>query len=270
MVTICSRHLVAAAFEHFIDALTFHYPVFRLAGYWKLFTAMLSWATVLALISAVPRMRATAATAPRFGDNDTTFHPIGGSSGHSRVRDYIVAILAGVLALLLRAAVHPLVANDHVYVLSLLAVVFVSWQRGFWPGIVTLGVSMLGMIYFFVSTGRSLIVERFSDQLATGMFFFCGVCCAGLGEAQRVARRRTKAALAIALERKAELEAENARRRGAEEDLRHSEATLRAFYDSARFTWGLSNRSRTMWFTSTTTRRVAGSSASNLEDGRSP
>src|SRR5580765_67282 len=54
LTILITAFILAAAFEHFIDALTFHYPLFRLAGYWKLFTALLSWATVLALISVVP------------------------------------------------------------------------------------------------------------------------------------------------------------------------------------------------------------------------
>ena len=98
---------------------------------------------------------------------------------------------------------------------------------------------MVGMIYFFVYPRHSFLVDRFGDQLATAMFFFCGTCCAGLGDTQRVSRQRAEAALAIALEGKAEMEEEVARRKGVEEALRQSEAILRAFYDSAPINMGI-------------------------------
>ena len=159
---------------------------------------------------------------PQEVEHSQIFTPASG-----RLKDYIIAVLAGVLRAPGFAAIDPAVTHDHMYVVSLLGVVFVSWQCGFGPGIVTLVLSMLGMIYFFIPPRGSFLLTQFGDQLTTAMFFFCGVCCAALGEAQRVSRRRTKTALAIALERKADLEEEIARRKEVEDSLRHSEATLR-------------------------------------------
>lgn len=156
-----------------------------------------------------------------------------------QLRDYIIAILAGVLALLLSAALDPLVRDAPMYVLSLLAVVFVAWQCGFWPGIVTLSLSMIGTIYFFIAPRHALGFDTFADQFSAAMFFFCGICCAALGEAQRVSRERARSALVHALERKTELEAEVSRRERTEDSLRQSEATLRAFYDSAPVCMGI-------------------------------
>lgn len=230
--------ILACGFGHLIEALMFDYPLYRLAGVWKIFTAAVSWATVLTLIPVVPRVMNSGLIATQRPSHvaavgDSTVHHTPGSLTWDRIIDYIVAILAGVLALLVRAAIDPLVAFDHVYVLSLMAVVFVSWQSGFGPAIVTLAISMVGMVYFFVYPRYSFVVEGFGNQLATALFFFCGVCCAALGEAQRIARRRTKAALAIALERKAELETEVARRIHAEGAIRESEQRFRNLADSA-------------------------------------
>jgi PAS domain S-box-containing protein len=242
MFTLFALFILACGFGHFIEALMFKYPLYRLAGVWKVFTAVVSWATVFALISVVPRATKTideAANSSRppsagpTGFGDTTLHRLARPLQRDVITDYIVALLAGVLALLIRAAVDPIVDSDHVYVLSLLAVVFISWRSGFGPGIVTLAVSMLGMIFFFVGRRHTLIIEGFGNQLATAMFFFCGVGCAGLGEAQRRARLATKKALAVALERKAELEIEMARRREAEETIRESEGRFRSMADSA-------------------------------------
>jgi PAS domain S-box-containing protein len=41
---------------HLIDAIIFYYPVYRLAGFMKAITAIVSWATVLALVQMTPRM----------------------------------------------------------------------------------------------------------------------------------------------------------------------------------------------------------------------
>lgn len=219
--------ILACGFGHLIDALVFQYPVYRLAGVWKVVTAVLSWATVLALIPVIPRVMASV-DVPRVAGSfgDTTLHRLAAPVPLVRLKDYIIAILAGVLALLLRAAVDPLTENDHVYVLSLLAVVFVSWQCGFGPGILTLVISMAGMMFFFIPPRYSFVVAGVGNQLATALFFFVGVCCAALGEAQRIARRRTRVALEVALERKAELEAEVARRMEIESSLRQREADL--------------------------------------------
>src|SRR5687768_2057027 len=54
--------ILACGFGHLIEALMFQYPLYRLAGAWKVLTAAVSWATVLALIPVVPRvMRAVQA-----------------------------------------------------------------------------------------------------------------------------------------------------------------------------------------------------------------
>ena len=86
--------------------------------------------------------------------------------------------------------------------------------------------SLAGITYFFVSPRNSWVVEGSGNQLALTMFFFCGVCCAALGEAQRFARRRAQAALAEALAQRGGLEEEVARRKGVEFALRQREADL--------------------------------------------
>src|SRR5262245_63148994 len=51
--------ILACGFGHLIDALMFKYPLYRLAGAWKVVTAVLSWTAVLALIPVIPRVMAT-------------------------------------------------------------------------------------------------------------------------------------------------------------------------------------------------------------------
>lgn len=219
--------ILACGFTHFIDALMFEVPLYNLAGLVKFVTAGVSWATVIALVPVVPRVTELIAKSSRPGD-ETTLHRALGTTPSGRSTDYIIAVLAGVLALLLRAAIDPFIGSDHFFVLSLLAVVFVSWQCGFGPGLLTLAISMIGTIYFFVPPRQSFIVEGQGNQIAVAMFFFCGVACAALGETQRQARKRVRAALNAALAQRAELEAEVTRRKVAEADLLETNARLRA------------------------------------------
>ena len=218
--------ILSCGFTHFIDALMFNYPVYRLGGLLKLLTAVVSWATVIALVPVIPRALDLAATLGKTKMETTVHRPLR-DVGDGRLRDYITAILAAVLAVLIRAALDPLLSSDHAFVVSLLAVVFVSWQSGFGPGLVTLLVSMAGFVYFFVEPRGSWVVAGTGNQLAVTLFFFCGVACATLGESQRAAGRRAKAALAEAIEQRAELEAEVTRRKAVEFALRQREAGLR-------------------------------------------
>ncbi|HEV3435983.1 MAG TPA: PAS domain S-box protein, partial [Gemmata sp.] len=223
--------ILACGFVHTIEATLFWYPLYGLSGVVKLLTVLVAWGVVFALIPIIPRVMetTTASSRPFPGQReigDTTLYRMIAPTKWTRWNDYIVAILIGVLVLAFRAAIDPLVDHDSLFVMALLGVVFVSWRSGFGPGIVTLLLSMAGMVFFFVPLQPSLSVTGLGNLVATGMFFFCGGCCTGLGEAQLVARRRAKAALSIALDRKAELEVEVARRREVELAIRQRETEL--------------------------------------------
>jgi PAS domain S-box-containing protein len=142
-------------------------------------------------------------------------------------RDYIIAGLVATLAVLVRAALDPLLGSDHAFVLAILAVVYVAWQGGFGPAMATLLLSMATIVYFFVQPRESFAVVRPSDQVAVAAFVFCGVSCAALGHAHRTAHRRATAALAEALARQTALEAEMGRRAAAETALLASEGRFR-------------------------------------------
>jgi PAS domain S-box-containing protein len=225
LLVLFALFILACGFTHFVDALMFNYPMYRLAGLVKLVTAVVSWATVVALIPVVPRALELAAAIGK-AQSETRVHRALREAPDTRLRDYITAILAGVLAILVRGALDPLLAGDQVFVVSLLAVVFVSWQSGFGPGMVTLLVGMVGMVYFFVPPRYTLVIDDLGNQLAVALFFFCGVACAALGEAQRAAQRRARAALTEAIGQRAGLEAEVVRRTSVEFALRQRETDL--------------------------------------------
>jgi PAS domain S-box-containing protein len=217
--------ILACGTTHLIDALVFEYPLYRFAAVMKLVTATVSWVTVIALVPAIPRVMQTATEAPRPGAETKLHRPLR-VGRMARTRDYIVALLAAVLSVLVRAAIDPVLQGDQVFVLALLAVVYVSWQCGFGPGILCLVVSLGGYVFFFIPPRYSLLISGLGTQLAVALFFFCGVACAALGESQRAAQRRARAALATAVGRREELESEVIRRRVVEAALRQREADL--------------------------------------------
>jgi PAS domain S-box-containing protein len=220
--------LLGCGIVHILESIEYRYPLYQFAGLMKLLTAVAAWVAILALIPLIPKL--TEPLSNRLpterGVTDTTLHRLAAPTIWNRWNEYAIANLVALVILLCRALLEPLVENDYLFVLALLGVVYVSWRSGFGPGIVTLLTSMVGMVFFFLPARLPFEATKFGDVLAIAMFFVCGVCCSALGEAQWIARRRAKAALSVALERKAALEVEVTRRREAEFATRLREADL--------------------------------------------
>ncbi len=72
---------------------------------------------------------------------------------------YTVAVLAAVLALLLRQALSPLLGANSPYFTVWAAVVFSAWYCGLWPSIVTTLINALGVWYWFLPPVHSFRVE---------------------------------------------------------------------------------------------------------------
>jgi PAS domain S-box-containing protein len=210
IVWLFAAFILCCGFTHFIDALIFERPLYHLSGVVKALTAVVSWITVLALIPSVPhvvtaltRLGETSQEMPALGSRPFDPHP---DAEGAKLAQYIVAALAATLAVLVRGLFDPIMTGDHSFVIPLLAVVFVSWHSGFWPGILTLLTSMVAVIFFFIEPKHSFVVGRFTDQLAVGFFLFAGVGCALLGQAQMNSRRKAARNLATAEAKQRELE----------------------------------------------------------------
>lgn len=215
--------LILLAAAHFVIAAVFQTPVYRLAGVMKMAAGVAAWAAVIALFSALPKGvawldRARATAARRAVPEPET--------ADDRLRDYIVAILAAVLAVLVRQLLNPLIDRDHAFVIPLLSVMFVAYRSGFGPAVLTLFLSMLGVVYLFVLPRQDTRFESISDQIATGMFLVCGVSAAVMGEAQRAGRRRTEQTLA-------DLRTANEQLADSQRESAAALARLNAFIDNA-------------------------------------
>ncbi len=221
--------ILACGTTHLIDALIFEYPIYRFAGVMKGVTAVVSWATVVALVPVVPRVMSAVAAANQPGavtKQHRALPPEAVTPPPGHTRGYIVAVLAAVLATLVRAALDPVLRDGYAFIVALLPIVYVSWQYGFGPGMACVGVVAAAHAYFFVPPRGEFLVTGLGNQIALALFFFSGAACAALGESQRVARRRARMALETAIARREELESEVTRRRVVEAALRQRETDL--------------------------------------------
>jgi PAS domain S-box-containing protein len=99
---------------------------------------------------------------------------------------YTLAVLAAVLALLLRQALSPLLGANSPYFTVWAAVVFSAWYCGLWPSIVTTLINALGIWYWFLPPVHSFRVEDPKTQIGmlAGFGLLSGFIIA-LGEASR-------------------------------------------------------------------------------------
>lgn len=137
-----------------------------------------------------------------------------------RGRDYLVAVLAAVLAVLVRLWLAPVLEFYHPFHILLLAVIFASWYGGFGPGLVCTALTSAGAVYYILRPTGTFHLEFDHDRIGLCLYVLSGLCCGLLGEAQRILRRRAERSLEEATQRQVELEA-------AQADLRVSEARYR-------------------------------------------
>lgn len=131
----------------------------------------------------------------------------------STATKYAIAVLAALVALLLRQMLSPFIGANNPYHTAWMAVVFSAWYCGIGPSVATVLISVLGVWYWFVPPFHSFALENPEAQIAgmAGFLFFSGFIIA-LGESNRRSKAR--------------LESEVAERRRTEDDLRAAQAQL--------------------------------------------
>src|SRR5580704_14966484 len=77
------------------------------------------------------------------------------SAGTDIVRRYTLAVLAAILALLLRRLAAPLLGENNPYHTVWAAVVFSAWYCGLGPSVVTALLSAVGVWYWFLPLTNS-------------------------------------------------------------------------------------------------------------------
>jgi PAS domain S-box-containing protein len=224
LFVLFAAFILACGTTHLVEAVIFYRPVYHLSGVVKAVTAVVSWLTVLALVPAVPRLLdLTAAAAPAPEAVPTA------PRRRSRRRGYAVAVVGAATALLVRAALDPVLGAKYPYLIAFLAVIYVAWEAGFGPAVVCTVLTGGGTDFFFVAPDEGTFGGSFSDRLAFGLFLFSGLGTGVLGEAQQQARERAEVALAAARETADRLALTLDAARRAEDDLRRSEDRYKAF-----------------------------------------
>lgn len=189
LLWLFAAFIVSCGTVHLIEAIIFEHPLYRLSGVVKVVTAVVSWATVFALIPAVRRL------GPVLDEIEPPPAPPR-PARPSRVLVYVLAVLVALLTVLVRFALDPLMGPIHAFGVSLLGVIFIAWYGGYGPGLVTLLLSGLLTVYLFLPPRGSLLVEGVGHQLALGLYLVTGLGVLLLGELQRSTRRRQEVQMA--------------------------------------------------------------------------
>lgn len=130
-----------------------------------------------------------------------------------KARGYFLAILAALVALLLRKMLSPLLGAGNPYLTVWAAIVFSAWYCGIGPSVVCTILSVFGVWYWFLPYVNSFVLQNPKAEIS-GMALFVALSgfVMALGEANRRARERS--------------EREAAERKRIEDELREAQGQL--------------------------------------------
>lgn len=138
------------------------------------------------------------------------------------LRRYAIAVLSGVVAILLRWVLDPVLGHVAFYVTVYMAIAFCAMVCGSTPAILSGLVGVFGIFYWFVDPRHSLnLIQRSEIHSLIGAVIVCSVLIA-LGHANRNKQLRLNDSIAA-------LTAEAGERQRAQQELRqaHDELELR-------------------------------------------
>jgi signal transduction histidine kinase len=158
---------------------------------------------------------------------------------------YAIGLALGILAILLRGLVDPVLGHSGFYVTVYLAVVYASLVCGLGPSILTAMVGTLGIVYWFVDPRHSFLI---GDRKEIHGLIACIVVCPALialgnanrkkrmqlREAQEKLEQRVEERTAELSQAVVNLEQEMAVRTEAEEHLRRLSVRLMTIQDDER------------------------------------
>jgi PAS domain S-box-containing protein len=149
---------------------------------------------------------------------------------------YGVALVAVILATLLRMWLDPFLENRAPFSTYFVAIMFAAWYGGIGPSLVVMVVGALAADYFFINPRGSLYLYNWvaydvEHEVAMVLYFLVGVVIALLSESLRAGHRRTEAARAALAEANQGLQTEITEREKAEQWLLESEQRFRAYFE---------------------------------------
>ena len=108
---------------------------------------------------------------------------------------YFVAVIAVVLALLIKLLLNPLILGDSPFLVFFAAITISAWYGGLGPGIVATTLATLFSATFFLQSFSSVTIANPGNQVQLLLFVLEGGLMSGLSGALRSARLRAEAAV---------------------------------------------------------------------------
>lgn len=155
---------------------------------------------------------------------------------------YGIAVILILVVVILKITMQSFIEESAPFLFFTLAVMFVSWYGGLFPGLFTTSLGAALGTYLFVEPYYSLKINTQTDFVKVISFFIIGVTISWIIEQLRTARD-------IAEAKADEAQAESEVRRKAEEAAKESENRFRLAADTAPvFIWIAGTDKRATWF----------------------
>jgi two-component system sensor histidine kinase NreB len=122
----------------------------------------------------------------------------------SKVTHSIAALVAVMLATLVRHWLDPLFGERSPYITYIIAIIVIAWSGGWRPALLTMVLGFLSAFYFFSSPRGSFQVSGIDAQVGTLWYIATGVFIIAFAEITRSAERRANA-VALQLQEKQRL-----------------------------------------------------------------
>jgi PAS domain S-box-containing protein len=155
---------------------------------------------------------------------------------------YAIAVILILVVVILKITMQSFIEESAPFLFFTLAVMFVSWYGGLYPGLFTTSLGAALGTYLFVEPYYSFKINTQTDFVKVISYFIIGVTISWIIEQLRTARD-------IAEAKAEEAQAESEVRRKAEEAAKESENRFRLAADTAPvFIWIAGTDKRATWF----------------------
>jgi PAS domain S-box-containing protein len=144
---------------------------------------------------------------------------------------YGTAILATLVATLLRKVLDPILQQTAPFSVYYAAVMFTAWYAGFRPSLLCLLLGAVLADCLFIEPHHSILDSNLEHQVGLALYIAVGVFVSLLSELLHASRRRTEAAHAELAKAHHELQREIADRKRAEAWLLESEQRFRGCFE---------------------------------------
>ena len=214
--------ILSCGFSHLLDAVMFHVPVYRLFGFVKLITAIVSWTTVVAMIPVIPRALDLAwdQTLQLSDVSKLSLAPSRPAiQAPNFARRYAVALASAIAALVIQSLLEPLLGRQMLFLPLIVAVVVSSWFGGFGPGLVATAFGILAGFIFQRIPLEQGALGSLAGYATVGLFTLAALAVLLISESQRSAQRRVFQFVGELTAKSDSLEREIARRQRVENAL---------------------------------------------------